>query len=280
MTTPPAGWHPDPTGRHELRYSDGAQWTEHVANDQVTAVDPYTAPVPPPPAPPVPPPAAAPAPAAQPAPPSPDPTTPVGGWSQPTDSQHSPTAETPVTSEPAAGWPDYGQAPAAGSGPADTSWSAIDAPIAPDPTTSFPAPPVGQAAGAPTSFQAPPAYAAPPPGAVPTTSPVESSGGTRWGLIALIVLLVVGVIGVGVVVASNLSDDGGGDGVADDPAVVIPEFGEDAQLDNLARACQNGDWDSCDDLYYQSGFGSGYEDYGNTCGGRNAPTQEYCANRY
>ena len=28
---PPAGWHPDPTRRFELRYWDGAQWSEHVA---------------------------------------------------------------------------------------------------------------------------------------------------------------------------------------------------------------------------------------------------------
>lgn len=27
----PAGWYADPAGRYELRYWDGAQWTEHVA---------------------------------------------------------------------------------------------------------------------------------------------------------------------------------------------------------------------------------------------------------
>lgn len=26
-----AGWHPDPSGQHRLRYFDGGQWTEHVA---------------------------------------------------------------------------------------------------------------------------------------------------------------------------------------------------------------------------------------------------------
>lgn len=30
-TGPPAGWHPDPTRRFELRYWDGAEWSEHVA---------------------------------------------------------------------------------------------------------------------------------------------------------------------------------------------------------------------------------------------------------
>ena len=29
---PPAGWHPDPLGRHAQRYWDGQQWTEHVAD--------------------------------------------------------------------------------------------------------------------------------------------------------------------------------------------------------------------------------------------------------
>ena len=35
----PAGY-PDPTGRHRQRYWDGAAWTEHVADDGTTGVDP------------------------------------------------------------------------------------------------------------------------------------------------------------------------------------------------------------------------------------------------
>jgi uncharacterized protein YxjI len=34
----PAGWHPDPSGRHELRYWDG-RWTEHVASGGKQAYD-------------------------------------------------------------------------------------------------------------------------------------------------------------------------------------------------------------------------------------------------
>ncbi|MHB9002776.1 MAG: DUF2510 domain-containing protein [Coriobacteriia bacterium] len=37
---PAAGWLPDPTQRHELRYWDGAQWTEHVSGGGVTGTDP------------------------------------------------------------------------------------------------------------------------------------------------------------------------------------------------------------------------------------------------
>jgi uncharacterized protein YxjI len=38
----PAGWHPDPLGRHEHRYWDGTQWTEHVASHGKQSVDPPT----------------------------------------------------------------------------------------------------------------------------------------------------------------------------------------------------------------------------------------------
>jgi hypothetical protein len=36
------GWHPDPAGRHEYRYWDGAYWTEHVVDGGVESVDPLT----------------------------------------------------------------------------------------------------------------------------------------------------------------------------------------------------------------------------------------------
>lgn len=39
MSTTP-GWHPDPSGRHQHRFWDGATWTEQVADDGVTARDP------------------------------------------------------------------------------------------------------------------------------------------------------------------------------------------------------------------------------------------------
>jgi uncharacterized RDD family membrane protein YckC len=36
----PARWAPDPLGRHEYRYWDGAQWTEHVSDGGVVRTDP------------------------------------------------------------------------------------------------------------------------------------------------------------------------------------------------------------------------------------------------
>lgn len=38
--TQPAAWHPDPLQRHEYRYWDGAQWTEHVADAGQVGRDP------------------------------------------------------------------------------------------------------------------------------------------------------------------------------------------------------------------------------------------------
>jgi hypothetical protein len=41
--TAPPGWSADPTGRHEYRYWDGDEWTEHVSDRGVSAVDPVRA---------------------------------------------------------------------------------------------------------------------------------------------------------------------------------------------------------------------------------------------
>jgi uncharacterized protein YxjI len=40
MSTTPANWYPDPKGRHQLRYWDGTNWTEHVSTNGVTGTDP------------------------------------------------------------------------------------------------------------------------------------------------------------------------------------------------------------------------------------------------
>lgn len=140
--------------------------------------------------------------------------------------------------------------------------------------------------GQPGAYQAPPPYGAVTPGAPPP----ESDGGTRWGLIALIGFLILAVIGGAALIVANLGDDEGGsdpatptqvdsDAPVGDPVDGIAEFGTDAGLDNLARACENGDWDSCDDLFLDSDFGSDYEEYGDTCGGRNSP-QGWCRDLY
>jgi hypothetical protein len=40
----PANWYPDPCGQYELRYWDGAGWTEHVSTGGVQAVSPVAEP--------------------------------------------------------------------------------------------------------------------------------------------------------------------------------------------------------------------------------------------
>jgi hypothetical protein len=43
MSTTPAGWYADPTGRSEHRYWDGSRWTEHVSNRGLAGTDPIDA---------------------------------------------------------------------------------------------------------------------------------------------------------------------------------------------------------------------------------------------
>jgi len=38
--SPPFGWYPDPSARHEQRYWDGTRWTEHVNDGGVQSTDP------------------------------------------------------------------------------------------------------------------------------------------------------------------------------------------------------------------------------------------------
>ena len=40
MSDIPAGWKPDPRGRHEYRYWDGSQWTDHVSDQGNVSTDP------------------------------------------------------------------------------------------------------------------------------------------------------------------------------------------------------------------------------------------------
>jgi uncharacterized protein YxjI len=38
----PPAWHPDPQGRHQLRWWDGQQWTDHVSSNGVSSTDPVS----------------------------------------------------------------------------------------------------------------------------------------------------------------------------------------------------------------------------------------------
>ncbi|MET1002920.1 MAG: hypothetical protein ABWZ15_14005, partial [Acidimicrobiia bacterium] len=56
----------------------------------------------------------------------------------------------------------------------------------------------------------------------------------------------------------------------------VDSLGDDLYLDGLWRSCEAGDADACDQLYYESPSGSGYEDFGATCGNRTEGDQESC----
>jgi len=69
--------------------------------------------------------------------------------------------------------------------------------------------------------------------------------------------------------------------------VVVPagtppsNLGTDATLDALAQSCYGGDMLSCDALFDLAPVGSPYQQYGDTCGGRQAPeTYKYCRVAY
>jgi hypothetical protein len=37
-----ADWYPDPSRRHELRYFDGTNWTDHVSDHGGQSTDPFS----------------------------------------------------------------------------------------------------------------------------------------------------------------------------------------------------------------------------------------------
>jgi hypothetical protein len=88
-----------------------------------------------------------------------------------------------------------------------------------------------------------------------------------WLILAIPVLLVGAIVAITflgeeasqefVPVGTEFSDDG---------------YGDDPHLDDLWDECAAGDGAACDSLYYQSPFGSEYEDFGDTCGRRYSPS--------
>ncbi len=55
---------------------------------------------------------------------------------------------------------------------------------------------------------------------------------------------------------------------ADISAPVAPVPGPDPVLNAYAQSCFEGDYQACDDLYFESPPMSDYEEYGGSCGGR------------
>ncbi len=81
------------------------------------------------------------------------------------------------------------------------------------------------------------------------------------------------------VVTDCLLSSFGLDGDAVDPGNLTEEGVGDPVLDELYAQCEAGDGQACDDLYFQSPFGSRYESFGNLCGDRFAVTPGLCADQ-
>jgi len=57
------------------------------------------------------------------------------------------------------------------------------------------------------------------------------------------------------------------------------EYGSDTYLDLLWDLCDLGDYEACDDLYFEAPSDSEYQAFGDSCGNRNEPAG-YCAEIY
>ncbi|NCG38259.1 MAG: hypothetical protein GWP48_12165 [Actinobacteria bacterium] len=58
--------------------------------------------------------------------------------------------------------------------------------------------------------------------------------------------------------------------------VSLGTYGDDPELDKMWDACERGQMQACDDLFFESPIGSDYEAFGNSCGRRNQPSG-WCA---
>lgn len=100
-----------------------------------------------------------------------------------------------------------------------------------------------------------------------TTAQPRSSSAVKW-IVGGAVLVIVAAVAVVV----GLLNAGFGEFETSGPDT----YGEDAALDALWDKCEAGDANACDDLYMESPFGSEYEEFGGSCGGRFPGTDQYC----
>jgi hypothetical protein len=143
-----------------------------------------------------------------------------------------------------------------------TALSAPAAPQQPAPTMQMPAQGYTPAGAAPYGQPAAPgAYgqpAAPGGYGYQGTPPAKKSHKVLW-----IVLGVVGLLIVLGIVAVFLIFNAARNAIAE-----YGSYGSDTSLDRLWDRCEGGDWQACDDLYWDSPIGSEYEEYGDTCARR------------
>ncbi len=256
-------WYPDPTGRFEVRYHDGAQWTAHVATAGVAGTDPM--------------------PDVQETVAVSSPTGPPGYDSNPN----------PYTQGPASP-PNAGPPPGFGSFPTQEGWPPAEGSSGPskglvgllavlgavvllvvvgaflllggdddDGDTVEAASATGENTGDGDADGA---------DASSTTGPSTTAPSTT-------ISTTVTTASTTTTVPTTAAPPAGDLPAPTDPRVVIAEYGSDPGLDTLADDCQAGDMSSCDALFFQSAIDSGYEAYGDSCGGRNRPAG-FCVSIY
>lgn len=155
-------------------------------------------------------------------------------------------------------------------------------PVAAAPQPQYQQPPARPATAPSTSLPPQGQYGAPataaPYGQVPPagygyagTPPAKKSHTALWVILGVVGLLIVLAIVAVVLVVNRVKD------VIEDVGV----YGTDSQLDALWDRCANEDWQACDDLFIQSPVDSVYEDFGDTCGNRQASgTGVYCTEAF
>jgi len=99
------------------------------------------------------------------------------------------------------------------------------------------------------------------------TAPKKSNS-ALWIILGIVGLIILIVIGVAIWGFTRLKDaaEHNLDGITNN--LTGGNHGDNATLDALWDACAASDWQACDDLYMQSGLGTEYESFGDTCGNR------------
>jgi hypothetical protein len=293
MTDTTPGWQPDPSGKHDHRYWDGSQWTDHISDGGVAGTDPYDAPVDAP--------ADAPDPADAPTVTDAPAVAATGdeGWAQPSSDAPAPdtTAAWPTAGAPAPPPPYVPPSPVSG-GDGGTGGSkrglliggAILAVVAivaavlllggddeTDARTELASRLQAESDGELDDEQADcvAGYFADAIGDDDLDEiDFDAEEPPAVFLEALQEIdLVEMTDDCGLDPATfgtdttEPSDDGGTDDTDDGGAGEGESYGDDPELDALYDGCEAGDFADCDQLYLDSPFDSEYEEFGSTCGG-------------
>lgn len=301
MSETEPGWQPDPTGRFQHRYWDGHQWTEHVSNAGVASTDPYTAgdaggdaTVTDAPA------ATAP------------PTAPVSGTDQPAAEPTAPVPGTdgPTAAEPTAVWPAPADPGAAAAPPVPPAY--VGPPATPDGSPSGSKKGLliggGILAAVIAAVAAFLLLGGDDDGGdrarirAAMASQIRQDSELTKAQAECVADAVIDEMGTEKLKDVDFSADEPPEAIADDlfkaafasleKCDIDPDtfgggdtsdgdgtYGSDPDLDDLYDRCADGDYQACDDLFNESPSGSEYEEFGDTCGGRNDPAG-YCVELY